>query len=306
MGNAKRSSSAARVNRDDLESVVGQIGFARRTPDERPAAVTPRGYDNFSFVDHDVTIRNARPIVDELSLDKEGFALIQHRLSCANERDPEAFQKEYLDEMVPFIKDYFSASRVTTADLGGVALRSIGGDLFRRPEVEGRGAGVEIGEDAGEAGKHSVRNFGVGYAHCDYAPIAGPQIAARDSQLQGSEIRWYSRLMIIQTWCALSPPPQDLPLAFCDGSSVPETDLVVTPLTKLGEIISVWIPYYRPSHRWYYFPEMTQDEFVLFKGYDSDTHYKPRSTHSAFDNRRLYPNAKPRESVETRLYVYYD
>ncbi|MCC8943337.1 hypothetical protein H8A99_44790 [Bradyrhizobium sp. Arg68] len=303
MGNAKRSSSAAQVNREELESLTAQISFARRTPDERPAAVAPIGYDNISFVDHEVTIRNARPIVDELSLDKEGFALIQHKMSCANERDPEAFKKKYLEEMAPFIKDYFSASRVTIVDYGGVILRSIGGNFFR---LESEGAGVEVGKDAGEAGKHSVRNYGAGFAHCDYAPIAGPQIAARDSQLQGIEIRSYSRLMIIQTWRALSPPPQDLPLAFCDGSSIPEADLVATPLTKFGEIISAWIPYYSPSHRWYYFPEMTQHEVVLFKGYDSDAHYKPRSAHSAFDNRRAYPNAKPRESVETRLYLYYD
>ncbi|MFQ3459003.1 CmcJ/NvfI family oxidoreductase [Bradyrhizobium sp. UFLA01-814] len=303
MRNTSRSSPTARLDRDELESVTGQIVFARRSTDERPAAAPPIGYGDFSFVDRDVTIRNARPIVDELSLDKEGFALIQRKLSCANERDPEAFKRKYLEEMVPFIKDYFSASWVTTVDLGGVTLRSIGGNFFRCAEGEG---GVEIGKGADEAGKYSLRNYGAGYAHCDYAPIAGPQVAARDSQLQGIEIRSYSRLMIIQTWRALSPPPQDLPLAFCDGSSILEADLVEAPLTKLGETIRVWIPHYSPSHRWYYFPDMTQDELVLFKGYDSEAHFKPKSTHSAFDNRRATPNAKPRESVETRFYVYYD
>lgn len=297
MENAQRSSSKARVNRDQLRCVQGQIGFARRTPDEQaPTAVTPVGYD-IPFVGHDVTIRDARPIVDELSLDREGFSLIPHKMSC-DERDPETFKKKYLEEMVPFIKDYFNASWVATVDLGGVTLRSIGGNSFFR--------GGSVTDGADEAGKRAVRNFGAGYAHCDYAPVAGPQIAARDNQLQGNEIRSYSRLMIIQTWRALSPPPQDFPLAFCDSSSILDDDLVEVPQTKYGATIRIWLPYYNSAHRWYYFPDMTRDELILFKGYDSKVHYKSRSAHSAFDNRHTTPNAKPRESVETRFYVYYD
>ncbi|MCP1838547.1 hypothetical protein ACVIHI_000088 [Bradyrhizobium sp. USDA 4524] len=297
MKNAPRSSSTARVNRDQLECVHGQMSFARRSPDERPAVAPPTGYD-ISFVDHDVTIRDARPIADELSLDEEGFALIQHKMACANEREPDIFKKKYLEEMVPFIKDYFNASWVTTTDLGGVNIRSLGGKSSFR--------GGAVPEGASPTGKHSVRNFGAGFAHCDYAPIAGPQVAAHDNQLRGIEYRAYSRLMIIQAWRALSPPPQDFPLAFCDGSSILDTDLVEAPQRRYGTTIGVWIPHYSPSHRWYYFPEMTQDEFILFKGYDSKAHSKPRSVHATFDSRYAYPNANPRESVEARFYVYYD
>ena len=66
------------------------------------------------------------------------------------------------------------------------------------------------------------------------------------------------------------------------------------------------LPRYNPSQRWYYLPEMTPDELYLFKGYDSNVHYKPWAPHSAFDNRKKYPEALPRESVETRFYVYYE
>ncbi|MET4122012.1 hypothetical protein ABIB85_008462 [Bradyrhizobium sp. JR1.5] len=57
-----------------------------------------------------VTIRDARSIVNELSLDKEGFTLIQHDLSCANKQNPGVMRDKYLGEMVPFIKNYFKAS----------------------------------------------------------------------------------------------------------------------------------------------------------------------------------------------------
>lgn len=289
MANRIQGSSTEQPERDQLESVQGRIGFARRTLDEKAhERVEPtRGYD-LPMVDYDVTIRNARPIADKLSLDKEGFRLIQHKMPCANERDPAIMRKKYTDEMVLLIQDYFKASRVMPVDLGGFTIRSLTGN---RSEV---------------ADKRLVRSFGAGFAHVDYAPVTGPMIAARDNQLQGNEIRPYSRMMIIQTWRPLSPPPQDLPLAFCDASSILDTDLVDTYYTAYGVRCKARMLHYSPSHRWYYLPDWTSDEFMLFKGYDSETHYKAWSAHSAFDNRRAYPNAQPRESVESRYYVYYD
>src|SRR5262249_19287760 len=62
---------------------------------------------------------------------------------------------------------------------------------------------------------------------------------------------------------------------------------------------------YNPAQRWYYFPEMTADEVILFKGYDSESHYQPRAAHSAFDNRRKHPDATPRASIEGRFFVYF-
>ncbi|MGY4372765.1 hypothetical protein ACVWZ3_000404 [Bradyrhizobium sp. i1.3.6] len=193
----------------------------------------------------------------------------------------------------PSLKDYFNASWVTTVDLGGFTIRSLGGDLFSRPTD-------------GQETKTTVRGHGAGHAHIDYSSVAGPMIAARDTQLQGIEIRAYSRMMIIQVWHAFSQPPQNFPLAFCDASSIEDADLLDTYFRSHGVTHKSWALHYNPSHRWYYLPEMTPDEFYLFKGYDSAMHYHRWSAHSAFDNRRAYPNAKPRESVETRFYVYYE
>lgn len=297
MVNAKRASSAAPVNRESLESVQGQINFARRTSDEKaPAVVTPPQL-SLPLVNYDVTIRNARPITNELSLDVEGFTLVKHNLPCIGERDVEILRNKYQEEMVPFIKDYFKASWVTPTHLGGLTIRSLGGTSFSPSVVEG-----DRHQDRG----NDVRTFGAGFAHIDYSPVAGPMIAARDNQLRGLEIRAYSRLMIIQTWQALSPPPQDFPLAFCDSSSISDADLVDTYFRGYGVTHMARILHYNSSHRWYYFPEMVPSEFILFKGYDSAMHDRRWSAHSAFDNRRAHPHAKPRESIETRYYVYYE
>lgn len=284
--------NTAQRNENRLERVQGTIGFARRKPDEKAPPRDMHPGTEFPLVNYDVTICNARPIADKFSLDKEGFILIQRKLSCLNENDQEIMREKYLNEMIPFIKEYFGASWVTRFDLGGFTLRSLGKNSISRLE--------------GVTNSRMVRGNGAGFAHIDYSSVAGPMIAARDCQVQGLEIKSYSRLMIVQAWQALSPPPQDVPLAFCDASSIAETDLVETEYRNYGVAHKTWLLHHSPSHRWYYFPDLTRDEIILFKGYDSAKHNHPWSAHGAFDNRHAYPNANPRESVETRFCVYYE
>lgn len=291
MGNAKHASLKVEANRDHLESVQGRINFARRTSDEQapevslsesfPNALSSYISDPPPMLSYDITIRNARPIVNELSLDREGFTLIQYKLSCANECDLETVCDRYLEEMIPFIKNYFRASWVV-ARRQGVVLRSADG------------SSVSPVKDP------------IVWAHTDYVPIVGPLAAAIASQSQGIQLRSYSRLMIIHTWHALSLPPQDFPLAICDGTSVDHTDIEVVNNVVHGSALKFGVAHVNPAQRWYYFPEMTAADLLLFKGYDSDAHRNPLTVHSAFDNRRAYPNARPRESLEGRFFVYYE
>jgi hypothetical protein len=286
------SSAAARADRDQLECVQGRIAFARRSADEQaPEAVSAGGYEDVPMVFYDVPIRNARSIVDELSLEREGFILVPHRIDCADEPDPPMLRRKYLEEMVPFIKDYFGASWVMPHDLGGVTLRTVAENFVHRAEAT--------------PDQRTVRNWGSGFAHIDFASVSGPMVAARDCQLHGIEIQAYSRLMIIQAWHAISPPPQNFPLAFCDSLSIRPDDLHEAHYRKYGGSSKSWVLRHNQAHRWYYLPEMTADEFFLFKGYGSDTHHRPWSAHAMFDNRAAYPNANTRRSIEARFYVYY-
>lgn len=293
MANAKRASSTAQINRDQLDSVRGQIAFARRTPDEKATSRIVPNYENVPMVSYDVTIRNARPIANELSLDREGFVLVQHQTSCADIRDPEIMRGKYLEEMVPFIKSYFNESWVVPRR-SGVYLRLAAGAAIPKT---GWNTVSGVREPAG-------------MAHIDYASVAGPMIAAAENQSQGIPIRPYSRLMLIQAWRVLSPPPQDFPLAFCDASTTLETDVAVVDYVSNKNEPSTaaksTVLRFNPAQRWYYFPEMRPEELILFKGYDSDAHYDPQAPHSAFDDRHTFSNAKPRESVEARFFVYYD
>jgi hypothetical protein len=72
---------------------------------------------------------------------------------------------------------------------------------------------------------------------------------------------------------------------------------------RIGEI---QLPIYNPAHRWYYFPELRPDEALLFKTYDSATDGRARFTiHTSFEDPAAAADAPPRESIETRCFVFF-
>ena len=72
---------------------------------------------------------------------------------------------------------------------------------------------------------------------------------------------------------------------------------------RIGELQLVrW----NPAHRWYYYPEMAADEALLIKTFDSATDGRARRCiHTAFTNPLAPPDAPPRESMESRLLVFF-
>lgn len=283
--------NSGRKKLDGLEAVVAPINFSRRSPaEDAPSADISPGYD-FPKVTYDVTIYNARPIIDKFSLDEEGFILVNHKLDCVNERDPDTLRAQYISEMRDYLQQRFAPSWIQTVDMGGALIRSIGATTFLKSEAPS---------------KFSIRHGGSNHAHIDYAPVASPMLAALDCQLKGEEIRPYSRLLIIQTWQAISPPPQSVPLAFCDGSTIAKADIFETYFRSHGVSHLSRALHHNPDQVWYYLPDLTNEEFYLFKGYDSDDHYHHWAGHTSFDNTKAYPNAVSRESVESRFYLYYE
>ncbi|MCK1668941.1 hypothetical protein IVA91_29300 [Bradyrhizobium sp. 153] len=236
------------------------------------------------MVTYNVTIRNARAILDELSLDREGFTLIQHNIPSADdgrEDDPEITCHKHLEEMASFIKQFFNASWVVPRKKGAIVHSASGSSI---PAVTKPGEPARI----------------------DCAPIASPMLAALENQAQGIPIGSYSRLMIIHSWRALFPPPQACALAICDAATVLDTDFVVLDYTSdAGAPYKSCILNYNPRECWYYFPEMKPNELILFKGYDSEENCNARTAHAVFQNRREYLNAKLRRSMQASFFVYY-
>jgi hypothetical protein len=273
--------------RDSLPFVEGTIGFAPKIGDVANEPRKCRFYD-------------ARPIADELSLDREGFRLIHHDSPLALDGDVERLRRDwlaYLEDLAPAIQQALGASWVIprTANNTGVVVRSATrikpGEPFFYARNKG---GIEV----------PYPNV-----HMDYTEASALNLARAEHYQRKIPERPHSRMMIIQAWQAISPPPQDRPLALMDASTLDERDTFKMgpdpdPDDYSGDAIRPRYATFNPAQRWYYFPDMIAREVVLFKGYDTANSATP--PHGSFLNEGLGASARPRESVEGRFFVYYE
>jgi hypothetical protein len=148
-----------------------------------------------------------------------------------------------------------------------------------------------------------------GWAHVDFEAKEIDQMLHAALERTGRAFRPFSRYVMYQGWRALSPPPQDYPLALCDGRTVEPGDLV--PIDYLQDaggregVVRSWGCRYSPRHQWWYYPDMTIDEMLVFKGFDSRQADSPCTLHVAFDD----PSAvrpTPRTSYESRYFALFD
>jgi hypothetical protein len=160
-----------------------------------------------------------------------------------------------------------------------------------------------------------------GEAHVDYSPQTGPGVAERVYRTALPDGPGYSRFTAFSFWRTFSPPPQDIPLALCDGRSlrddegiqnvlhvvdaIPSEEVMRSPEAPGAMPVAASIFSYRPEHRWWYFSNMTADEILLFKFLDSRRDVTWRCPHSAFFD-PSFADANTRASIEVRLVAYYD
>lgn len=134
-----------------------------------------------------------------------------------------------------------------------------------------------------------------------------------------SRTRWG----IINIWRPLHTIYRD-PFAVCDGSTVPEDDLVPMPamLTngqpgkKYGGVskadaFELWVgkrPKKEGQHKWWYLSEMQTDEVVLLKCFDSrvEEGVCRRAPHSSFEDPEYSDREEARQSVEMRCLVFWE
>jgi hypothetical protein len=151
--------------------------------------------------------------------------------------------------------------------------------------------------------------------HTDFSP-ANAEWAARN---RTDKIGDYTRFAFINVWRSITPPPQDWPLALVDARSVGQDEGVPYPMIMVDKIPEklplVPTPptpiegcnfVYKEGHKWRYFSNMTRDEVLAFKLYDSDNKKGSKSwrcPHTAvFDST---DGTIPRESVEVRAICFF-
>ncbi|KAL7928349.1 hypothetical protein V8C35DRAFT_318437 [Trichoderma chlorosporum] len=144
-------------------------------------------------------------------------------------------------------------------------------------------------------------------AHTDHSHGSGPtRIHAHLSEEEAKSLM-QTRFQIINVWQPLFGPLEDWPLGICDPKSVRQEDLVHTDLIYphyFGEIYSLRL---NASHSWFYLSHQMPNELLLFKNYDSKLDSPTRFTpHCGIRNPMTPETARPRESIEFRVMVFYN
>ena len=216
----------------------------------------------------------------DLSLERNGFLLVEHRTAMKDFFDEEELKSVYYPEVERLIREQSGASRVVIFDH---TLRS--GNENEREE--------------------KLIREPVLSAHNDYTEWSGPQ-RVRDLMGDEAEALLKKRFAIIQVWRAINQPIESNPLAVADAVTVRMEDLLVAERRYPGRIGQTYRLKYNPKHRWIYFPRMRRDEALVFKVFDSERDGRARFTpHTSFDDPTTPPGAAPRQSIEARALAFF-
>jgi hypothetical protein len=254
---------------------------------ERPRNYTyepPAGVlrSNAAHEAHQVPVLSARPIATDVSLDREGFALLHHASAVGDFYDEDELRAVYYPEVERVVGAATGASRVFVFDH---TLRR------RLPGVDDRALG---------APRQPVPRV-----HVDHTEWSGPQ-RVRDFFGEDAEALLRGRVQVINLWRPIRGPLQDAPLAVCDAGTVAPGDLVASDLVYRDRVGETYGVTFNPAHRWYYVPDMQPDEALLLKCYDSATDGRARfAPHTAFEDPTAPADKLPRESIEIRTLVFH-
>ena len=229
---------------------------------------------------HRVEIADGRALAGELSLERNGFELVQHRTAVVNFFDPEELKTVYYPEVAALIRARSGAARVVVFDhtLRSGSEEEREARLVREPVLS---------------------------AHNDYTEWSGPQ-RVREVMGEEADALLARRFAIIQVWRAIGAPIRSNPLAMADARSVAPEDLLVAERRYPNRVGQTYRLKHNARHRWVYFPEMRREEAIVFKVYDSEKDGRARFTpHTSFEDPTTPPGAPPRQSIEARALAFF-
>lgn len=228
-----------------------------------------------------VRIRDARRAKEHFTLDQNGFELLAHRSALTDFSNEQAIQDIYYPEAIALIRQVTGASKVVVFDHTR---------RFAQP-------------DHGEKGVREPGNR----VHNDQTFVSGPRRVRDHLPREEAEQRLQQRHAIINFWRPIAYPVYNWPLALCDARSIDASDLVPADLVYADKVGETYSFVHNPSHRWFYFPELSPEEVLLLKIFDSRTDGTARLTaHTAFDDPSSPRGAPARRSIELRTLVFWD
>jgi hypothetical protein len=142
--------------------------------------------------------------------------------------------------------------------------------------------------------------------HNDYTERSAPRRLRDILGDEEAEKRMQKRFAIIQVWRPIRGNVYADPLAISDGRSIPREGFILNTRRYKDRIAETYHISFNPRHEWFYFPEMTRNEALVFKVFDSNTSVTEFTAHTSFEDPNTPPNAPFRESIETRTFAFWD
>jgi hypothetical protein len=241
---------------------------------------TDRAKSRWPYAPHPVTIRDMRPLQDDLSFDRNGFVLVNQHSACQDFYNADEVERVYMPEIRALIAELTGADKVISF-------------------------GVMTRTNNPAAAEGNLPAFG---AHVDYGNrTVRDQVTLALGEEEAA--KWLAgRYMLINVWRPIKVV-ESAPFALCDASTVAESDLCDSEVrgglgdpnrpTLYGYAVS-----FNENQRWYYVPKMRPDEVLAFKLFDSDSSAVQWTAHSAFVDPDIPADAPPRESIEMRTIAF--
>ena len=259
-----------------------------------------------TYSDHRVIVRDGMPLRDHFELDVHGFTIATQPTGVKDFHDKDEVDSAYEAEVERHVQALTGADKVVAR---GWMLRTSADLTDRaRAKTENYQHTGGIQPPAGEA-------------HVDLNTATAQRMAAATYAKHFPDGPGYRRFLISSYWRTFSPPPQDVPLAVCDGRTrfageeksntlfivdeFPEGEALTAPVEGEDTMLAASIFSFSPEMRWWYFSNMQADDALLFKFHDSDHSRTWRCPHTAFHD-PSFADANIRESIEVRSVAYWE
>ncbi|KAJ9157549.1 hypothetical protein NKR23_g180 [Pleurostoma richardsiae] len=244
---------------------------------------------NLVFEPRRVPVQDVSSQRNAFDLDTHGFQIVNSPTTVDDLKDRTAVSNCYIPEMERFLQHHLGY---------GEKVRTYCFDLRLRESI-----------DLGEFSK-KTKNLEDGFdpllpathPHVDQS-IPGAISRVRRHMGDEADSLLKGRVRIINIWRPLETV-NAWPLAFCDGRTVQQADLVACDIVRRRYVGETYFGMYNPSQRWYYSSGLGCDDLILLKIYDSDPEVHAKNClHASFPLGDTGTQGL-RESIELRMLVF--
>jgi len=246
-----------------------------------------RQRDNLVLETRNIDVYDARGLKAPPSLETNGFTMVEHATAVGDFTAADDAQEIYRREIEQLILELTGAEKV-------IVLNTV----------------LRWGERAGDKSDF-VNSHPARFVHVDYSRKSFEEFAQMQlNEANETHSHLERRFVAYNIWRVLTPPPQDVPLAVCDARTTSPDDVtvgdaVIDSPNEPERRFESSLYHANPGHRWFWYSDMTPDEALVFKAFDSDLDRVQGCPHSAFDSPDCPVNVPPRASAEIRAFAFY-